>query len=125
MFRSRLAMPHLFDNGTFARFVPFGDGREVIVRRGREMGTCSYGLEQSHRSVKVAGNEIRIVRYTDLLSPPPLTPGAPLVVDDGNYGKRHDVVYLPDAEILLDRGPRGFDDAEVEKVLAAIHVDER
>jgi len=41
-------------------------------------------------------------------------------VDPSGYATLYDVVYLPDAEVLVDRGPDGFSDAEVEEVLEAI-----
>jgi hypothetical protein len=119
--RSRIDLPKTFDNGTFARLVPFGDKREVIVRRGTELGG-SYGLEQGRRVVTLGGVEVAIVRYHDLLSPPPLTAGMPPISDDSNYRPVRDVVYLPDAEVLVDRGPTGFSDAELELILAAIIV---
>jgi len=33
-----------------------------------------------------------------------------------------EVLFLPDAEVLIRRAPDGFTDAEVEKILAAISV---
>ena len=35
---STIALMKTADTGTFARYVPFDDQREVIVRRGRELG---------------------------------------------------------------------------------------
>jgi hypothetical protein len=33
-----------------------------------------------------------------------------------------EVLFLPDAEVLIPRKPQGFTDAEVEKILSAIHL---
>ncbi len=122
--RSRVLLPNVYDNGSFARFVPFGDGREVIVRRGREIGSCVYGLEQSRRTVALGGLEVPVVRYQDILSPPVLPPGAAPIVDEGQYRPISDVIHLPDAEILVRRSPKGFSDTEMERILAAIVIDE-
>ncbi len=119
----RLLLPITYDNGTFARFVPFGDAREVIVRRGKEIGSCSYGLEQSRRTVTLGGLEVPVVRYQAILSPPVLPPGAAPIVDEGQYRPISDVIHLPDAEILVRRKPGGFSDTEMERILAAIVIE--
>jgi len=122
--RTHLDLPCTYDNGSFARYTPFGDRREVIVRRGIEMGTCAYGIEEGTRTATIAGEQVRVTRYHQLLSPPPWTPGA-APVDPSAYANTSDVVYLPDAELLLDRGVEGFSDEEVERVLSAIGFDRR
>lgn len=121
--RSRIDLKCTADTGTFARYVPFGDGREVIVRRGREMN-FNYGAERSRRTVKVKGYSFPLVRTVAVLSPPPLRPGqAPISKEASkNYQPESEVLYLPDAEVLIRREPKGFSDAEVEKILAAISV---
>lgn len=122
--RSKLNLKCTADTGSFARYVPFDDGREVIVRRGKELG-FNYGLEKSKRTVKVKGTEFKLVRYMQLLSPPPLRPGQkPLGPEAAkNYEPESEVLRLPDAEVLMRREPRGFSDAEVEKILAAISFE--
>jgi hypothetical protein len=118
---SHIELPSTFDNGTFARFVPFGDAREVIVRRGKELG-FNYGHEQSRRTVVLHGREFTVVRARAILSPPPLRPGqAPMSREAARqFTPESEVLYLPDAEVLLRREPNGFSDAEVERILAAI-----
>ena len=122
--RSRIDLKCTADTGTFARYVPFGDQREVIVRRGKELG-FNYGLEQSRRMVKVKGYKFPLVRTMALLSPPPMRPGqAPMSPKAAkNYQPESEVLYLPDAEVLIRREPSGFSSAEVEKILAAISVE--
>ena len=111
------------DFGSFARYVPFGDRREVIVRRGEERGFW-YGFEQGRRKVTVKGGEFELVTYQNRLSPPPLLPGKrPLSAAAAKqYEPVSEVLFLPDAEVLIRREPDGFTDAEVEKILAAISV---
>jgi hypothetical protein len=111
------------DTGSFARYVPFGDTREVIVRRGKELG-FRYGFEQSRRMVQVRGGEFALVTYQELLSPPPLLPGQePLSAGAvKQYEPVFEVLFLPDAEVLIPREPNGFTDVEVERILGAISV---
>jgi len=42
-------------------------------------------------------------------------------MSDGDTGRN--VIYLPDAEVLVDRGPSGFSDSELVLILAAIVLD--
>ena len=123
--RSRIDLRRTDDTGTFARYRPFRwDRREVIVRRGRELG-FNYGLEQSRRQVMVQGTAFPLVRYVEILSPPPLEAGGvPLSPEAArSYRPEVDVLVLPDAEVLLVREPDGFTDAEVDKILAAISFE--
>ena len=55
-------MPATVDTGSFARYVPFGDKREVIVRRGAELGR-SHGLPKGTRRVVVSALEFDRVTY--------------------------------------------------------------
>jgi len=121
--RSIIELPKTADTGSFARYVPFGDTREVIVRRSSELG-FPYGFVLSRRMVKVAGGEFELVKYRNLLSPPPLVPGQePLSAEAAkHYAPVVEVLFLPDAEVLIPREPDGFTDAEVAKILAAISV---
>jgi hypothetical protein len=120
---SAIELPKTANTGSFARYVPFGDRREVIVRRGKEPG-FRYGFEQGRRMVRVQGGEFALVTYQDLLSPPPLVPGQePLSAEAAKqYEPVFEVLYLPDAEVLIPREPSGFTDAEVERILDAIFV---
>jgi hypothetical protein len=121
---SRIALKCTADTGTFARYVPFDDKREVIVRRGSELG-FQYGEELSRKMVKIKGHSFPLVRTQASLSPPPLGPGhKPLSKEAAKrYEPESDVLYLPDAEVLIARQPDGFSPAEVEKILAAISVE--
>ena len=120
---STIELKKTADTGTFARYVPFDDQREVIVRRGKELG-FQYGLEQSRRTVKVKGGQFALVKYQAMLSPPPMKPGGkPMSAEAAkNYTPVSDVLMLPDAEVLIRRDPHGFTDAELEKILASISV---
>lgn len=120
---STIALKKAADTGTFARYVPFADAREVIVRRGKEMG-FEYGFEVSRKTVKVRGGEFPLVRYQAILSPPPMRPGQKPMSEKAaaNYKPVSDVLMLPDAEVLIRHEPDGFTDAEVEKILAAISL---
>jgi hypothetical protein len=120
---STIKLPKTAGTGSFARYVPFADRREVIVRRGEELG-LRYGLELGRRKVKVEGGEFELVKYQELLSPPPLLPGQkPLSAEAAKqYKPVFEVLFLPDAEVLIPREPRGFTDAEVEKILPALSV---
>ena len=122
--RSRIDLKCTADTGTFARYIPFGDQREVIVRRGKELG-FHYGIEQSRRIVKVKGYLFPLVRTMALLSPPPMRKGqAPMSAEAAKNSKpESEVLYLPDAEVLIRREPSGFSDAEVEKILAVILIE--
>ena len=120
---STIALPKTADTGSFARYVPFADGREVIVRRGRERG-FRYGLALSRRKVTLGDGAFEVVTYQALLSPPPLLPGhQPLSAAAARrYGPVIEVLFLPDAEVLIPRAPDGFTDAEVGKILDAVSV---
>ena len=120
---STIGLPKSADTGSFARYVPFDDRRQVIVRRGKELG-FRYGLELGRRKVKVEGGEFELVKYQDLLHPPPRFPGQqPLSAEEAKrYKPVFEVLFLPDAEVLIPREPNGFTDAEVATILAAISV---
>jgi hypothetical protein len=122
--KSRIALKCTADGDTFARYVPFGDQREVIVRRGKEMG-FNYGSEKSRRMVTIKGHKFPLVRTQAILSPPPMHPGQKPMSKEAakNYKPESEVLYLPDAEVLIRREPQGFSSAEVEKILAAISFE--
>lgn len=116
-------LPKIADTGVFARYVPFGDKREVIVRRGTELGH-HYGFEKATRRVRISGTEYEVVTYEGILSPPPLRPGqAPNPEADELYHPTYDVLYLPGVEAMIPRRPKGFVDSEVQKILQSIHVN--
>jgi len=113
------------DTGTFVRYVPFDDERVVVVRRGHEMGH-SHGLEKSRRFVTVSGRELPLVRFRAILSPPPLHAGASLSEEAARrYQPESEVLFLPDAEVVLRREPDGFSDREVEVILGKISLSRR
>lgn len=122
--KTRINFKCTADTGTFARYIPFGDQREVIVRRGKELG-FDYGFEMSRRKVTIQGRKFDVVRSQATLSPPPMRPGGKPMSKEAakQYQPESEVLYLPDAEILIRRVPEGFSDAEVEKILAAISFE--
>jgi len=117
---SRIDLPGT-PRSPFGRLVPFGDGREVIVRRGPAMGH-DHGFERWRRLVRIGGHEFLVVTSMALHSPPVLAPGAqPMSAEAArSYQPISDVLYLPDAEVLIRREPDGFTDAEVERIVSAI-----
>jgi len=121
MTTTSIRLPCTFRSDSFARYQPFGDGREVVVRRGKELG-FHYGLETGRRTVVIDGVEVVVRRHLAVRSPPPLGPGRPPLAPGaaGRYRPESDVVVLPDAEVAIPRHPDGFSDDEVERILAAI-----
>lgn len=122
--RSRFDLPVAAEGPKYARLVPFGDGREVIVRRGSELG-FPYGLPSPRPPVVLCGIRVPVVHYLSILSPPVLAPGAkPMSAEAAAaYQPESDVYYLPDADLMIRRVPKGFSDAEVAKILAAIRFE--
>jgi uncharacterized protein (DUF952 family) len=123
--RTTIDLPVTAEGPLFARHVPFGDGREVIVRRGRELGTTN-GLPSPQNPVIIAGIRVPVVRYLTILSPPVLAPGAKPMSPEAaaDYKPEYDVFFLPDADLTVRRGrPKGFNDAEVARILAAIRFE--
>ena len=119
-----IAFPSTVDSGKFARYTPFGDGRELIVRRGASTG-FHYGFEKVQRRVKLQGGEFDLITYESILSPPVLMPGQAVIPDtEDSYRPVYDVLYLPEVEVMIPRRPvkRGFTDAEVGKILSGIRV---
>lgn len=108
--RAQVTLPCSFDNGTFARYKPFADDRQVVARRGREMG-FDYGSAKGRRRVAVGENTFELVEYEDVL-----TCGAGTI--------RCELLRLPDAELLFPKGVDGFSDAEIEHILASVKLVE-
>lgn len=76
---STIELPKAADTGSFARYVPFGDTREVIVRRSEELG-FRYGIELSRRKVKIEGRQFELVQVPKPAVPAPIgsRPGTPV-----------------------------------------------
>jgi hypothetical protein len=119
---SRIDLPGVGPSQS-GRLFPFGDGREVTIRRGLAMGR-DHGMEQGRRLVKIGGHEFLVVTFMAIISPPVLRPGEkPMSAEAArSYQPISDVLFLPDAEVILRRNPGGFTDAEVDRILAAITV---
>ncbi len=120
--RSVIGMRCIADTGTFARYLPFSDERQVIVRRGAELGH-DYGLKDpSEQLVTISGVEVYITRHRQILSPPVSQPSSKPMTPEAarRYQPVSDVLRLPDAEVLIRRNPDGFSDDEVTEILAAI-----
>ncbi|MEO0869543.1 MAG: hypothetical protein AAFY17_14120 [Cyanobacteria bacterium J06642_11] len=112
-------------NQTFARGRPFGDEREVIVRRGDEMGK-RFDFELHRRPLQLGGQSVEVIRFRTILSPPPHTPGQALMHDVGQYQPEYDMIVLSDAEITIPRlpnGSRSFSDQEVEQIVQRIRLE--
>ena len=115
-------MPCIANTGTFARYQPFSDDRQIIVRRGAGLGH-DYGLRHpDERHVAISGIDVTITSHTQTLSPPTLDPGdEPLTSDAAaRYRQAYDVLWLPDAEVMIPRSPEGFTDHEVEQIISTI-----
>lgn len=112
----------LADTGTFARYQPFSDERQVIVRRGTELGH-GYGLQHpDERRVVISGIEVAITHHSQVLSPPVWEPGDDALAPEvaSRYRPEYDVIWLPDAEVMVPRRPDGFTDDEVTQIIATI-----
>jgi uncharacterized protein (DUF952 family) len=122
--RARIDLPVESEGPHFARLIPFGDGRQVIVRRGKALGEA-YGMPSRQPDIAIGGVRVPVIRYRQILSPPPLAPGAkPMSADAAAaYQPEDDVYHLPDADLTVRRSPKGFTDAEVAKILAAIRFE--
>lgn len=122
--RSLIHLRCIADTGTFARYVPFADERQIVVRRGAALGH-DYGLQEpGDRSVTISGIVVTITRHTQILSPPVLEPGnAPMPGAEHFDHPEFEVLRLPDAEVLIQRSPDGFSDEEVIQILAAITIE--
>ncbi len=122
--RSRFDLPVDSEGPKFARLVPFEDGREVIVRRESELG-FNYGMGSPRPAVTLHGIRVPVIHYVSILSPPVLAPGAKPMSREAAaaYQPECDVYYLPDADLMIRRVPKGFSDAEVAKILAAIRFE--
>lgn len=115
-------MPCIVNTGTFARYQPFSDERQVIVRRGAKLGGNYGPQDPDERHIVISGIEVTITRHFQILSPPVLEPGAePLTPEAASrYRPEYDVVRLPDAEVMIQRSPEGFTDDEVAQIIATI-----
>lgn len=123
--RSVIDMRCIADTGSFARYVPFSDERQVIVRRGAALGH-NYGLKApGERLVTISGVDVYVTRHRQILSPPALeTTSKPMTPEaQRRYHPESDVLRLPDAEVLIPRHPDGFSDEEVTQILAAITLE--
>jgi hypothetical protein len=122
--KSTIDIEGVSSDQTFSRGRPFGDEREVIVRRGDEMES-RFGFELSRRTLRLDGMSVEVIRVREILSPPPLMPEQPPVHDVGQYQPEYDVIMLPDAEVSIPRlpsGPYSFSDREVEQIIQRIRL---
>lgn len=104
----RIDLPCVFDDATFARYEPFGDGRYFVTRRGPAVG-FDYGLEQHRRTVDAGNGPVDVVR---MRSPLPCAAGP----------VEHDVVLTAAVEICIPVSAGGFTEDEVGQILAAIRL---
>ncbi|MEO8902856.1 MAG: hypothetical protein ABI488_12530 [Polyangiaceae bacterium] len=110
-------------DAAFERKDPFGDGRRIFVRRGKELGH-RYGMELGRREVQLHAGRFWLIRFRQLLSPPAANPKLkPLSAEALRaYSPETDVLLVPGAEIGIPREPAGFSDEELEAILRAIQV---
>ena len=117
--RTQIDLPRTARAGDFERYEPFGDGRQVVVRRG-ERRKETLGVLQGSRSVVVAGRQYDLEIRQQILSPSFGT-----TLDERNRETLqpiHENLRLHDVTISIRRSPRdqGFTDDEVEHILGKI-----
>lgn len=122
--RSVIDLRCIADTGTFARHVPFADERQVIVRRGAKL-RHDYGTrDPGERLVTISGVDVPVTRHRQILSPPVLeATDAPTTPGVQHDHPEFDVLWLPDAEVMIPRRPDGFSDDEVAQILTAITLE--
>lgn len=110
--------------GPFTRIAPFGDGRQIIVRRSADADP-RRGFELSRRQVEVGARRVWLTRFRQLLSPPALSPGIKPLSPEAlrAYSPESEVLYLPGVEVFIPREPAGFSDDEVALILRALQLD--
>jgi hypothetical protein len=106
--------------GVFTRWQPYGDGRQVIVRRGSELGKRS-GPPGLRRSTSIDGVQVVLETLQQVLSPPPLQAGAQPMSREAaaHYTPTSEIALLPGAELLIRRHPDGFTEAELIEIVTA------
>jgi hypothetical protein len=116
--------PIVLGTGSFTRYAPFGDARQIIVRRGRDVGRRREP-ELSRRQVEVGGRPAWLVRVRQLLSPPAANPRIKPLSPEAlrAYSPESEVLYLPGIEVSIPREPAGFSDDEVTMILGALQLD--
>ena len=105
-----------FDSGSFARFQVLG--KEVVVRRGVELGYHYGGLKTCEREVTLGGKTHVLKTFRLVLSPPALGQTQQPVTETGQYRPEYDVLFLCGAEVMFPRRPSGFSDEEMVVLLA-------
>jgi hypothetical protein len=122
--KTRLAFAAVQEAPGFARYRPFNDEREILLRRGG--GAREIRLDPPFVSAmgpaRIGPFVVEVVRMQQVLSPPVMEPGRP-PTNPEDYRPVDDILLLPDGELLIRRSPRGFSDMEVSRILAGIEID--
>lgn len=124
--RSSIDLPISADHAALVRYAPFGDRREIVLRRGPERMTFQHpAFELGRRTVRLGAHDVVVVAIQQVLSPPVPPPGAPMrsaAELEYHFKPIVDAVFLPDGELLVTRTPNGFSDAEVALIFSRIRV---
>ena len=124
--RSSIRLPVTADHPALVRYAPFGDRREIVLRRGPERMTFEPpSTEVGRRTIRIGSHDIVVVAIQQVLSPPVPPSGVPMRSQaelEYHYKPVVDVVYLPDGELLITRTPNGFTDEEVGLIVARIGI---
>jgi hypothetical protein len=124
--RSSIDLPVSADHPALVRYAPFGDRREIVLRRGPERMTFQHpAFELGRRTVRLGAHDVVVVAIQQVLSPPVPPPGVPMRSPaelEYHYKPVLDAVFLPDGELLVTRTPNGFSDAEVALIFSRIRV---
>lgn len=126
--RSSVRLPVTADHPALVRYAPFGDRREIVLRRGPQRMTFqSPASEVGRRSIRIGAHDAVVVAIQQVLSPPVPPSGVPMRSQaelEYHYKPVVDVLYLPDGELLITRTPNGFTDEEVELIVSRIVIED-
>ena len=124
--RSSIRLPVTADHPALVRYAPFGDRREIVLRRGPERMTFQHpATEVGRRTIRIGAHDVVVVSIQQVLSPPVPPPGVPMRSQaelEYHYKPVVDVLYLPDGELLITRTPNGFTDEDVVLIFARIVI---
>ena len=123
--RVTIGLTPVMEKAAFARYAPFGDGRQISVSYRTEPVVMPDPWTKAHRRVVVSGQEWDVVTHEAQILGAPRSPGDPAAPAEpgGWHPPVDDVLYLPGLSVRIPRHPKGFTDGEVETILAAIRVE--
>jgi hypothetical protein len=124
--RTFIDLPVTADHPALVRYAPFGDRREIVLRRGPERLTFQQpAFETGRRIVRVGEHEVVVVAIQQVLSPPVPPTGVPMRSQaelEYHYKPVIEAMFLPDGELLVTRTPNGFTDTEVAQLFSRIRI---